>query len=48
MGYQKVNIVLKDDRVIKNVIVLNAGECQTNEEFDPADIVEVELCPRQS
>lgn len=47
MGYQKVNFVLKDNRIIKNVIVLNAEECQTNEDFDPAEIVDVELCPRQ-
>ena len=46
MGYQKVNFILKDNRVVKNVIVLNAEECQTNDDFDPSDIVEVELCSR--
>lgn len=44
MGYQKVNFFLKGNRVIENVTVLNAEECQTSERFDLADIVEVEIC----
>jgi hypothetical protein len=43
MGYQKVNITLKQGRVLRNVIVLNAEECQSPERFDPADIVDVQL-----
>ena len=44
MGYQKVNIILKGNRVVENVIVLNAEECQTSEKFDPTDIIDVEIC----
>jgi len=43
MGYQKVTFFLKGNRVIENVIVLNAEECQTSAEFDPADIIDVEI-----
>lgn len=43
MGYQKVDILLKDRRVLKNVIVLNAQECQVSEAFDPQDIVDITL-----
>ena len=43
MGYQRVDFILKDHRVIEKVIVLNAEECQTNEEFDIADIVDVRI-----
>jgi hypothetical protein len=43
MGYQKVNIVLKRGRVLKNVIVLNAEEAQVPESFDPSEIADVHL-----
>lgn len=43
MGYQKVNIVLKRGRVLKNVIVFNAEECQVPEYFEASDIVDVLL-----
>jgi hypothetical protein len=43
MGYQRVDLVLKDNRVIDNVIVLNAEECQSPEEFDPADLIDIKI-----
>lgn len=43
MGYQKVNIILKRGKVLKDVIVLNAEECQAPEFFEPSDIVDVQL-----
>jgi len=43
MGYQRVDLTLKDHRVIENVIVLNAEECQTNEKFDVSDIVDIRV-----
>ena len=43
MGYQKVNITLKQGRILKDVIVLNAEECQSPETFDPSDILDVQL-----
>jgi len=43
MGYQKVNIVLKRGRILKDVIVLNAEEAQVPESFEPSDIVDVHL-----
>lgn len=46
MGYQKVDIVMKDHRLIENVIVLNAEVCQTPEDFDLSDIADVKLSVR--
>ena len=43
MGYQRVNIVLKKGRVLRDVIVLNAEEAQTPEPFDASDILDVQL-----
>jgi hypothetical protein len=43
MGYQKVNIILKVGKVLKDVIVLNAEECQVAEPFEPSDILDVQL-----
>jgi hypothetical protein len=43
MGYQRVDITLKDHRVIQNVIVFNAEECQTDEEFRTTDIVDIRI-----
>jgi hypothetical protein len=43
MGYQRVNIVLKEGKVLKNVTVLNAEECQVSDPFEPSDIVDVQL-----
>ena len=46
MGYQKVNIFLKGGAVVKDVIVLNAEECEVSEPFDAEDIVDVQLARR--
>lgn len=46
MGYQKVNIFLRGGTVVKDVIVLNAEECQVAEPFDASEIVDVQLAPR--
>lgn len=46
MGYQKVNIFLKDGAVVENVIVLNAEECEVSENINAADIVDVQLAHR--
>ena len=46
MGYQKVNIFLKDGVVVENVIVLNAEECRVSHPFDPSAIVDVQLAAR--
>lgn len=43
MGYQKVNIVLKEGKVLKGVIVLNAEEAQAPEAFELSDIVDIQL-----
>lgn len=43
MGYQKVNIILKRGKVLKDVIVLNAEECQTSEPFESSEIIDVQL-----
>lgn len=43
MGYQKVNITLKGGKVLKDVTILNAEECQVPESFEPSDIVDVQL-----
>ena len=43
MGYQRVNIILKRGKVLKDVIVLNAEECQVPESFEPSDVVDVQL-----
>lgn len=43
MGYQKVNIILKWGKMLKDVIVFNAEECQVPEPFQPSDIVDVQL-----
>lgn len=47
MGYQLVDITLKGNRVLKNVVVLNAEECQTEEEFDPNDVVDIQMHPEK-
>ena len=43
MGYQRVNILLKHGKVLRDVTVLNAEEAQVPEAFEPADILSVEL-----
>jgi len=43
MGYQRVNIVLKRGKVLRNVLVFNSEEAQAPEPFEPSDILDVEL-----
>lgn len=43
MGYQRVNIRLSQGKVLKNVVVFNAEECQVAEPFEPSEIEDVEL-----
>ena len=43
MGYQRVNIRLKRGRVLRDVMVFNAEECQVEESFEPEEIEDVEL-----
>ncbi|MGB7747652.1 MAG: hypothetical protein WBN75_10240 [Verrucomicrobiia bacterium] len=43
MGYQKVDLTFKDGRILKGLIVLNAEDCQTEEEFNVADIADIRL-----
>lgn len=43
MGYQKVDITLKDGRALKGLLVLNAEDCQTEEEFAVSDILEIKI-----
>jgi len=43
MGYQRVNIVLKRGRVLKDIVVLNAEEAQAPEAFEPSEILDVQL-----
>lgn len=46
MGYQRVDFTLRNQRIIENVMVFNAEECHANEEFDPADVVDVQIHPK--
>jgi len=41
MGYQKVDLIFKDGRILKGVIVLNAEECETEEAFNVDDIADI-------
>lgn len=43
MGYQKVDLTLKNGRVLKNLIVLNAEDCQSDEKFSVEDISDIHL-----
>jgi hypothetical protein len=43
MGSQHVDIFLRGNRIIRDVPVFNAEECQSPEEFDPSDIVDMQL-----
>jgi hypothetical protein len=43
MGSQHVDITLKGNRIIRDVPVFNAQECQSPEAFDPSDIIDVQL-----
>ena len=43
MGYQRVNIVLKKGKVLRDIVVMNAEEAQAPEPFEPSDILDVHL-----
>jgi hypothetical protein len=43
MGYQKVDLVFKDGRILKGVIVLNAEDCETEEAFKIDDIADIKI-----
>ncbi len=43
MGSQHVDTFLRGNRVIRDVPVFNAEECQWPEEFDPNEIVDLQL-----
>jgi hypothetical protein len=43
MGYQKVDLILKDGRTLKGLLVLNAEDCQTEQEFKVEDIADIKL-----
>lgn len=43
MGYQRVNITLKRGKVLRDVVVLNAEECQVPESFEVSEIADVQL-----
>ena len=43
MGYQRVDFVLKNHRVVKDVMVFNAEDCESSEPFEPADILDVKI-----
>jgi hypothetical protein len=47
MGYQRVDLTLKDRRIIRNVLVLNAEECQTAEDFTVSDIADIQIHRRR-
>ncbi len=46
MGYQKVDVRLKDKRVLKNVVVFNAEEIVLPEDCAAAEIEELHLHER--
>ena len=43
MGYQKVDLIFKDGRIQKGLIVLNAEDCQTEDEFNVEDIADIKI-----
>jgi hypothetical protein len=43
MGYQKVDVILKGGNILKGLIVLNAEDCQTENEFIVEDIVDIKI-----
>ena len=43
MGYQKVDLTLKDGRTLKGLLVFNAEECRTEQEFKVEDITDIKL-----
>jgi hypothetical protein len=43
MGYQRVNIVLKHGKILRDVVVMNAEEAQAPEPFEPSDILDIQI-----
>ena len=43
MGYQKVDLIFKDGRILSGLIVLNAEDCKTEEAFNVADIADIKI-----
>jgi hypothetical protein len=43
MGYQKVDLIFKDGRKLKDLIVLNAEDCETEESFNVDDIADIKI-----
>ena len=43
MGYQKVDLIFKDSRILKGVIVMNAEDCETEEAFKVDDIADIKI-----
>jgi hypothetical protein len=43
MGYQRVNIVLKHGKILRDIIVLNAEQAVVPEPIKPSDIIDVQL-----
>lgn len=48
MGYQKVDLTLKDGRILKGLLVFNAEECQTDQQFKVEDIEDIKPHKRRS
>ena len=46
MGSQHVDFVLKDKRIVRDVIVFNCEECHSEVDFDPEEIVDVLISVR--
>ena len=43
MGYQKVDLIFKNGRFLKGIIILNAEDCQTETDFNVEDIAEIKI-----
>ncbi len=43
MGYQRVTLVLKNNHLIENALVFNGEDCQTDEAFNPDDVMDIRL-----
>jgi hypothetical protein len=43
MGFQLVDIRLRSGRWLESLYVHNGQECETNERFDPHEVVDVRL-----
>ena len=48
MGYQFVDVELRDGRVLSHLVVLDAGLLQVQEEFEPTLIVSIRKSKRSN